>query len=289
MNVTVFQQSRSLRLPLVLALLAATGGIVTGCGGGSNDSSSRLTQVAQAAYVTSRGPGYRISVDINIYLNGQHSTIKANGALSEQGRIGSMDLEAGGTHIKEVVKSPYIYVQAPSGADRSATGGKRWLRANSIAYSQATGASGLNSDASNPKELLGFLQASGKVSAVGSETVRGVATKRYHALVDLGHYSSTVPAHERAAAARYAKQLERITGSSSLPIDVWIDPQHRVRRVSVQLHTCTKESKVDETIVSELYDYGRQPAIAVPATSEVHDITAKLDAVVAKGVAQLGC
>jgi hypothetical protein len=286
-NVTVFQHSRSLR-SLALVLLAASTGIAAACGGGS-DSSSGRTRVAQAAYVTSRGPGYRTSIDINIYLKGQHSTIKGDGALGERGRVGSLDLEIGGKHIKEIVKSPYIYVAAPSDADQSATAGKPWLRANSVAYSQATGASGLSSDASSPKELLGFLQTNGKVSAVGSETVRGVETKRFHALIDLRRYGTTVPSRERAAAERSVKQLERITGGGTLPIDVWIDSQHRVRRVSLQLHTCIKGGKLDESIVIELYDYGRQPAIAVPAPSEVHDITAKLDAVVAKGVAQLGC
>jgi hypothetical protein len=82
--------------------------------------------------------------------------------------------------------------------------------------------------------------------------------------------------------------LERITGAKTLPMDVWIGGG-RIARVSLAFSLCSSEGRVQESISTDLYDYGRQPVVAPPAASEVTDVAAKLKSEVAKSLAQLGC
>jgi hypothetical protein len=124
---------------------------------------------------------------------------------------------------------------------------------------------------------------------VGSETVRGVATTHYHAVIDLNRYPSVVAPSLRAAAARAAALLERVTGQSTLAADVWVDRSGLVRRLALDLSVCSSVGTVDATLSMDIYDFGRQPTVTVPPASEVTDITGTLASQVAQSTQQLGC
>jgi hypothetical protein len=94
---------------------------------------------------------------------------------------------------------------------------------------------------------------------------------------------------QRAAARRYAATLTRLTGSKKLPIDVWIDAQSRVRRMSLTLHLCSAAGSISESLSMDFYDYGRQGVVSVPSAAEATDISDQLKGTVQKGLAQLHC
>lgn len=282
--------NRWARLSIVLALAAGAVG-TSGCGGSGGNGAATVTPVVRAAYVTAREPGYRFDMTIGVNYGGHSMTATATGSIDERDQRGTMSMKIGAQTLTMLLVKPYIYVQVPRAGATSLTHGKRWVRANVDVYSQMLG--GRNQFGGNEvgaKQMLGFLKSTGQVSDLGSQTIEGVATTHYHALIDFGRYAASAPAAQRAAAQRYAELLQRITGSSSLPIDVWIDAQQRVRRISLQMQMCIEHGHINESMTMNLYDYGRQPAvIKPPPASEVTDITSELKSQISQGLSQLSC
>ncbi|HXN37472.1 MAG TPA: hypothetical protein VN892_05505 [Solirubrobacteraceae bacterium] len=263
-------------------------------GGGASSASTAgaaapTGSLAQAAYVTTQAPGFQFDMTMSAGVGGNDFTIDAEGAFDERQLEGAMTLQIAGQSTEEIVKSPYIYVQLPSG-DAALTGGKPWSRVDLDTFRQALGAGGpLGQNAASPTQMLDMLTASGQVSTVGSEVVRGVATTHYHALVDFNRYAAMVSPSQRTGMEDYAQELQRITGSSSLPIDVWIDSHQRVRRFSTEVDVCTPQGRLDETVAMDLYNYGPQQTVTVPAPSEVSDVTGTLASQASGAMAQLSC
>jgi hypothetical protein len=292
------------RAPLlvgVLALLVCAGAAIAVFGGGSGASSGSggggvsstgfvPGTLARAAYVTSRVPGFQYSMSISGTFGEQSFSAEGEGAMNERTLEGSMSFDVGGQKLSELIKNPYVYVSVPTGASASVTGGKAWIRANLAGYTQALGAPNpFESSEGRPMQTLSMLDASGNVTTLGTEDVRGVTTTHYHALVDVAHYAATAPPAQRAALRQYTQSLEQITGSSSLPVDVWLDAQGRVRRFSMAIQVCTSHGTLHETLSMDYYDFGPQPVVQAPAEAEVTDLSSTLDGQAAQVRAQLGC
>jgi hypothetical protein len=275
-----------------VALLVAMGGLIgtSGCGGSGGSGTAQVTPVTEAAYVTTRGPGFKFALTISASVGGHSFTFGGEGALDERHLQGTISMKINGNTLNEITKYPYIYVQVPSTGNAGLAAGKPWVRANINVYSQALGAgSPIGANSSGPSQILNLLKASAKIMKLDSQTIRGVETTHYHALVDLSRYAAIAKAALRASAQKSAALLKRMTGSSSLPIEVWVDAQQRVRRMSMQFQACTKEGKLNESMSMDLYDYGRQSAVLPPPESQVTDITGKLESQVSQSLQQLGC
>jgi hypothetical protein len=99
-----------------------------------------------------------------------------------------------------------------------------------------------------------------------------------------------VSASQRSAAKRYAEVFKRISGSSAMPMDVWIDDSSHVVRTALTLSLCSPGGgRLSESVNMELHDYGSQPVVAPPPASQVTDINARLKAEFAKGLKLLSC
>ncbi|HTA12396.1 MAG TPA: hypothetical protein VK765_03165 [Solirubrobacteraceae bacterium] len=292
------------RAPLlagVLALLVCAGAAIVVFGGGSGASSgsggggvsstgSAPVSLARAAYVTSRAPGFEYAMSIGGTLDEQSFSVDGEGAINERTLEGTLSMDVHGQKLSELIKNPYVYVSVPAGAGSSVTGGKPWIRANLAGYTQALGdPNPFEANQGRPAQMLTMLDASGNVTTLGTEDVRGVASTHYHALVDLARYAADAPSAQRAALRGSAQELEQITGSSSLPVDVWVDAQGRVRRFSMAIQACTSHGTLHETVSMDFYDFGPQPVVQAPAESEVTDLSSTLDGQAAQVRAQLGC
>jgi len=271
-----------LGLVLVVALGAGIALAVRGSGSGSG----AKPPLAQAAYVTSQAPGFQFALTITGSQGAQSLTFNGTGSIDERNVEGTINLQIAGRTISEIIKNPNVYMSVPG----VAPGGKTWLKANFKALLQSAGASGpLGAGTGGPTQLLDLLKAGGQVTTVGEQSIRGVATTHYRALVDFSNYASVVPAAQRASVERYAAELQRVTGSTSLPIDVWLDSSQRVRRFSTQVQACTEQGPLTESISMDLFDYGPQPAVVAPGESEVTDITGPLSSVTSNVLAQSVC
>jgi hypothetical protein len=119
--------------------------------------------------------------------------------------------------------------------------------------------------------------------------VNGVPTTHYHAVVDLNRVVSTASPERRAAVQQYEQILKRATGSSTLPIDVWIDARQHVRRMNLQQQLCIPGGKLSTSITFDILRYGSQPAVRIPPPSQVTDITDRLQAQTSQALQQLKC
>jgi hypothetical protein len=269
-----------------IALLGGRAGGSSGASGGGAPIAGPAPVLARAAYVTSQAPGFQYSVSIAGTFAEHSFSVEGEGAIDERTLEGSASMTVEGQKLTEVIKNPYAYIRLPPVAGAAIADGKPWVRANLDAYTQALGApSPFQGDTGRPAQTLSVLDSGGHVTKVGSEDVRGVASTHYRALLDVAHVDS---AAAPAAARRYAEALDKLTGASSLPVDVWVDAQGRVRRFSLGLQAHTPVGAVDETVSMELFDFGPQPQVVVPAESEVTDITGAVASQASSALQQLG-
>lgn len=226
---------------LLLVLTAAVPALA-GCGTEDLSPSS----IAQAADTTVAKNAMKIRIDQTITMPGA-------GALVMTGS-GEIDTRSQMSHITmRVADGPSAAAGAPVG-DLSSTEvisdklvvymrvaqlegvlgeGKRWMRVDAAKAAEAAGldTSALLQSGQDPAQAISQLGAvSGDVEKVGEEKVRGVDTTHYRATVDFDRYPSLVPASQRAAVRASMRRLEKLMGSSTAPVDVWVDDDDLVRR-----------------------------------------------------------
>jgi len=233
-----------------LALLAAVvaGGVLLLTAGGSSSS----TPVSLAAYTSTQQLGFRFKLTIAASASGFNFSINGSGALNVRpSASGSMKLSVLGQTFDEVFSGPYVYVQtAPSS----------WYRTPLPASAQA-------STEQNPTAELDYLRAAGSVTDLGPAALDGVVTTHYHALVDLGQLASIEG--DQQSPQQIATLEQELGGATTLPIDVWIDGSHLVRRLSLHLPIKQDGVTVNASLILDFLSYGAQPAPTPPPASEV--------------------
>ncbi len=280
------RRARCATVVFSVLLVGAMGLTLGGCGGAaSNSSIPAVAQVTRAAYVSSQGPGFKMLMTMSGDIGGESFSLNMSGAFDEHGQRGSMSETVEGKTVAVLMDLPYAYIQVAGKPIK----GKPWARFNVEGFTQSLGIGSSLDNSGNPSQWLDFLKATGQASAVGMQTLRGVPTTHYHALVNFARYPTVAPAPLRKEAQQEGALLERISGQSSLPIDVWIDGSNRIRRYQVQVPLCYQGEHASESVSSELYDYGTQSIPAPPAASEVSDLSKELDSKSSGALQQLHC
>ena len=251
-------------LGLVLIALAAAG-----CGGGSSNGGSKDASskaVFEAASITSGAGTARMSIAGTVTAVGQDISISGNGVLDLKGRRADIHTKAGPVAIEEVMQGHVFYMRSPE-LSRAIGSTKPWIRFDVNAL--GLNLSSLGSTTQDPTQILRYLRAAGSVIKVGSHTVRGVAATHYHAVVDLKKVPNSLPASQRAAAAKGIQKLLSLGAQSSIPIDVWIDASHHVRRIKLDESVAGATTSLTE----DLYDYGARVHIPSPSRADSTDIS----------------
>ena len=243
--------------------VAVAAALVVVLASGGSTPSLGSNAIARAASVTSGAPGYHFSMTMAASEAGQSFSVQATGSATERPQQEvSMTMASAGQSIQAIEAPPWEYV-AVNGA---------WYKINRDVVQQTIGAGGISPAGNDPSQLLRFLSATGTVTTAGPAQIGGVATTHYHAVTYLDRYADTVPASERQAASTAIATLEHESGVATLPIDVWIDSQHRVRQIVITMNgICPQAGNANVTITMDLFDYGPQPAPAVP--TDATDIT----------------
>jgi LppX_LprAFG lipoprotein len=104
------------------------------------------------------------------------------------------------------------------------------------------------------------LAASDGTEVLGTDTVRGVETTRYRARVDLEKLVKELPPSERRQ-----DDVVEMSGAGFVPVELWIDDESRLRRITIALTAYGGE----ETTSVELYDYGVQVDVEPPSGEEL--------------------
>src|SRR5262249_19206538 len=151
--------------------------------------------------------------------------------------------------------------------------GKRWVR---VDLSKAAGALGLDLSSmtggqSDPRTSLEQLKDAGNVVEVGSETVDGVDTTRYSALVDMGKGLGKLHGAQREAMEAVVDRLEA-AGGRYVPTDVWVDGDGYLRRFRMAMSNFLGTGS-SFTLTMKLFGFGSPVSIGLPPTREVADLT----------------
>jgi hypothetical protein len=276
-------------LVAVLALPSACSHQSRPAGSVSSASRTSLPGVLLAAATKTTATTSRVS--LNEQVSGVSSTgsetgsqqglsASATGAFDYAHRRGILHLSAPGsmgmapTEILFVF--PHLYLKLPAGAPASVSGGKPWLglNVNAMAAQQGAASGGfMPGPGTDPSEELQTLfGASGRVSNLGSETIRGVSTTHYRVVVDMKQAASRLPAAERTAFLAQVRAL----GTPSIPADVWVDSEHLVRQMRLTIQPPSAGGSAGQarvTVTMQFFDFGTPVHVVAPPVSQVNNLT----------------
>lgn len=279
-----------------LAVVVAVAGLLAGCGASSSGSgSAQVPTVAltRAADVSSAAAGYRASVTVQETIpNGGTIVGRGTGSFSPVAHEGSVTMQmtlppgAGLSTLalQMVLDRGNIYMKFPPALASKLPGGKPWVYINLAQAGKAVGISGLgslinsSSSFSDPGQYLSFLRAiaAGSVKDLGTETVNGVKTTRYRARVDLAKLPQGVPAAQRQSMQQLVNSLRSKGATTQIPMDVWIDSSHLVRRVQSRFAETVNGQSMTMAITENFLQYGPQPAPVLPKPSQTANLLSLL-------------
>jgi hypothetical protein len=253
-------------VPAVLAL--------SGCGA-SHAARDAIDPVARAADATLKAGTVQIQLSGTVQTAGKRIPIGGGGVVATSGnrarlRVSFRDPATGKQQtLVEILDGAAFYLKG--GAFGKLPGGKAWLR---VDFTKATGVdlSKLDNGGSDASRQLEYLRSASDVKTIGNQTVGGVATTHYSAVVDLAKAADRISdASNRAA----IKRLEQQAGGNDVTTDVWIDAQHHVRRerlrLSGQKTAGGATADVDETI--DYVAFGVPLDLGTPSAGDTYDAT----------------
>lgn len=226
------------------AIVAGAAVVACGPGGTASPAGSSPppdpTKVLDAAYTTTTNSGTAkvdLTGQIGTTVNGKAEKvpITADGVVDFANKATDLNETMAGA-AKDMTETRYLngmlYQRVPSIATGLADG-KQWIAMDLNQVAARQGDTGLGqmlaSAPSDPSQILAYLTAvEGQVKTVGPDTVDGAQTTHYDATIDLDKVANLDP-----GAASATKQLEQQLGTNSLPIQLWVDQQNRVRKMSM--------------------------------------------------------
>jgi hypothetical protein len=248
-----------------LGLLAALAFLAAGCGGGGNSASP--DDIAQAAKKTSNTGSFEAEFGISGQgLSGSGTGIFDNGD-NPAGQL-NMTVKAAGQQIPvdTVVTGNVFYMRSPAFA-RTIGRGKQWIKLDlaKLAKQRGVDLGGLLNASPTPNNALAYLAGADQVDEVGSEKVGGDDTTHYQVRVDVSD------AVEKASGtAQSSLRGVKASGVDKLPMDVWVDPNGYIRKVSYEEHAGRQQAA---NVTMELHDFGSRVSIEAPPSASVFDLT----------------
>lgn len=295
--------SMTVRRPhaLFAALVALLAVAVAGCGG-SAVAVPELTSLTPVAQTSSAADSARFELTVGMTLPGLDKSLSfsAEGGFDTPAKRAQMtfDLSSfaelmksfgssfGGTatgdfgspedwKLEAIQDGDTAYIRFPLIA-KKLPAGKTWVKGDAKDLSQANAGqmSQFGSLAgTDPRDVFSLLKAvSGSIEAVGSDKIRGVETSHYRATLDLAKIAQLVPEAQRQS-LNGLDQSAKQAGLTDLPLDVWIDADNRVRKLSIDLDAKQpgSDQSVKASLVVELYDYGTPLDLELPPADQVVD------------------
>jgi len=248
--------------------------------------------IAQAATLSSSTPGFRMHTSLQISSSALSSPITATatgvvdvrdhaGALSMVMDVGDepqvvQQLGSSSLRFDMVTEGTTAYAKLPSALTNAlGTSGRPWLKVDAAKLSGLPGLSSLASGptTSDPSQTLQMLKSvSGSVVNLGPQRMDGFQTTHYRAGVSLARLVDNLPSADRSAAQQAFSSLQQALPNGELPMDVWIDGEHLVRRITTSLDlSLPTGANMQETATVDFSDYGPQSPPATPPADEVFD------------------
>jgi hypothetical protein len=248
-------------LALVVALLLVLG--VAGALTVDEDDGGTVLTTAAAATVAEGSA--RMAMEMHFEVDGQRTTINADGLvdLSDERMQLTMRSAAFPAPMELIGDGSTVYIKANSPELAAEAGGKQWLAYDAKAFSQAAGnALGGGTDPLAMLELLEQRGIATNLRQEGGEPVRGAATTRYTADLDLAELLETF---QRSEIRDMADEVD----NAAVMMTVWVGDDSVVRRSSIAMRFDLEGSSVATTITMELFDFGVAIDVAPPPADQV--------------------
>jgi hypothetical protein len=263
-----------LMIAAVAGMTASVG--FAACGSGSGLGSLGLVSKAYADTIGTNSAQVAMNVDIS--ANGHPQQASSTGAVNWTTKEAQFTITATGAAapIQERLVNNMVYVQVPP-ADQAKTEGKSWVEATTGAASDQS--QGLNKliQPDDPQGALQVLQSqSSQVTRVGKDTINGTSTTHYRAVYDVTKANS-------GASPTQIQQFLQATGSTTIPVDIWLDAAGRVRRLVLSLSviklpqsaTAAEQAQAQSvlplriTVTTDLSAFGTPLTVTAPPASQV--------------------
>ncbi|CAL9606424.1 hypothetical protein SUDANB6_05559 [Streptomyces sp. enrichment culture] len=271
----------------VLASAGALAGLVlTGCGdgggteraaddaspGGSAGAREQGTQKVRSAYDrTAEAETARMTVRVRMSAGGGTVTADGRGVIDLAEGDSVMTVTAGGERMEQRVVDQVLYRKLPGQQTRQ---GRPWTKVDLRKAAAQQGAQG--QPIGDPAQSAAFAKAitDQDVTGLGTATVGGVATTRYRVAVDVAELPD-------------GAALRRQVGDT-LPMQIWLDEQGRIRRQQIDLTIRAPASasagrpesgasprQVRMSTLMEFSDFGTEVDAEAPPAGQVTDATGR--------------
>jgi hypothetical protein len=287
---------------LVAAAVVLAAVLAAGCGGTTGAVPPELSSFTNVAQTSAAADSASFSLEANVSVPGidKQLAFSAEGAFDTTAKRSQMSVDLssvaelmksfgsglGGTvtgdlgspedwKLEVIQDGDTAYVHFPLLA-KQLPDGKTWLKGDAKTLSSAD-AGQLKQFGSlagtDPRDVFGMLKAvSGSIEAVGTDELRGVETSHYKATIDIAKLEQLVPAAQRDSLGS-VEQGARQAGLAEIPLEIWIDSEQRVRKLSLDVDAKQPGTSVSlkASLVVELYDYGKALALELPPADQVAD------------------
>lgn len=261
-------RARTAAVVAVFALLLAA------CGS-SNTGGAAL--VRRAPDETLKAGSAKLSLKVDFSAAGTSGTITGDGAVDlKSGRadvtldVGSAGAALGVTTAEAILDKGGIYLKLPPSV---LTGNKPWIKLNLGGLANQAGVSvgSLGQlQSADPSQAIQFLRgATSNMDKVGTETLRGDKVDHYRGRLDLKQAADAAPDDAKLT----LNQTIAALGRSTLPADVWLDSQGRMRKLGFTVDPDGTGPGSSGTVELELYDFGTPANVAVPPDNQVTDLS----------------
>lgn len=267
---------------VITTIAAALLVLLTACGAGATSTAppppASNGEVVRRAVTASRDAGPAAVTLLNrTSSGGQDVDLTGDGVLDLGARTAdvAIDLPSLGGRVRVLFVGGVLYAALPPQIAGFVNAGRPWVSVDVDRLAQTQlGAplSQLGVSPTNPADQLAWLQAvRDDARLVGPEPIDGTPTTHYAAVVDLDR----VPAAQDPAQRPAIDRLKARLGTAMLPVDVWIDPQGRLRRVSQTLTTPAKPGipPTGATTTLTFTRFGATPVAPAPPSEQVSDLS----------------
>ncbi|MFF5966731.1 hypothetical protein ACFY64_23965 [Streptomyces collinus] len=230
------------------------------------------TQAVRSAYDrTAEEDTAKVKLRVRTSAQGASQTANGQGAVDLGDGDSVMTLTVQGQQIEQRVVDHVLYQKIPKG---QTPGGKPWIKIDlgKVSAQQGTG----DQSMSDPAQSAAYAKAitDKDVTKKGTVTVNGVKTTHYRVSVDVA---------ELPGGDTLRKQV-----GPTLPMDVWLDDEGRMRRQQIDMtvkapeatqrssaDTSSAPGKVTVRTVMDFTDFGTEVEADEPPAGQVTDMTGK--------------
>lgn len=248
-----------------IGLAAACALALTACGGQQATSQHSSTQsssgssaqqpaqaVAASYHATKSASTVQVTQQGTTTVGSKTVHTRGHGVVQLKPAKFDLHITTKGQTVEERLIDGAVYIKTPQG---------KWLKKT---VSELAGQPG---SGHSPGQTLSYLRgASKKVTELGPSTIDGRHTTGYQARVDLGKVAAKA---STAQAKKSVTKLEKLTGSHTLPITVWLDGKNRLVREKTSLDAHIRGKHVTNTSITTLSDYGTSVHVAKPPARKV--------------------